>query len=393
MIVLDLAEESVATVVLDDDRGRLLARSGLVDASPSVQPGRWRVVTAGKVGVARVGDVEVRIRPKVPVARLLFLAGYGEHGKGWRRELVDIASDADLVPVVADVYAILLERALRRGPMQGYLARDETATVLRGRLREGDQLRRHHGRPLPLEIRHDEFTVDVPENRLLLGAARRVLRVPGVPVSSRGALSALARRLSDVTAPGRGEPRPVWRPSRLNAHLQPALRLADLIWQATSPDLGRGSAPVTAFLFDVWSLFERFVTTALAERLVERGGGRVPPRTRRFLDEGGRLGYFPDLLWTRDRQPAAVVDAKYKTGRPITDVYQVLAYCTSLGLDRGHLVYAEGETPARHVIKGSPIEIHTHVVTLDVPPAELLRRMDGIARAVVLDPSRAAEAC
>jgi hypothetical protein len=47
----------------------------------------------------------------------------------------------------------------------GYIVVEESSPVLRGRLRESEQLHRHHGLPLPLEIRHDEFTTDIPETR------------------------------------------------------------------------------------------------------------------------------------------------------------------------------------------------------------------------------------
>jgi len=60
---LELAEE-----------GRALAFSGVVSAVPSpYRPGIWLIGAAGKVGAARIGSVEVFIRPKVEIARLLFL--------------------------------------------------------------------------------------------------------------------------------------------------------------------------------------------------------------------------------------------------------------------------------------------------------------------------------
>jgi 5-methylcytosine-specific restriction enzyme subunit McrC len=65
---------------------------------------------------------------------------------------------------------------------------DEASPVLRGRLRETDRLGRHLGRPLPLEILHDEFTIDIVENQILASAATRNLRLPGVDDESRRAL-------------------------------------------------------------------------------------------------------------------------------------------------------------------------------------------------------------
>lgn len=52
----------------------------------------------------------------------------------------------------------------------------------------------------------------------------------------------------------------------------------------------------------------------------------------------------PDLISYRDGRPVAVVDAKYKDESPIpnADLYQLLAYTTGLGLQHGHLVYANG---------------------------------------------------
>lgn len=70
---------------LTADQGRLLAASGVVSAVPSpFRPGAWLVGAAGKVGTARVGDVVLRINPKVSISRLLFLVGYSLHGAAWQ---------------------------------------------------------------------------------------------------------------------------------------------------------------------------------------------------------------------------------------------------------------------------------------------------------------------
>jgi 5-methylcytosine-specific restriction enzyme subunit McrC len=80
--------------------------------------------------------------------------------------------------------------------------------VLRGRLRESAQLHQHHGLPLPLEIRHDEFTVDIPENQILRPACERMLSVPRVEIESQRMLRRLLRDFSDVTVISRGSPVP-----------------------------------------------------------------------------------------------------------------------------------------------------------------------------------------
>jgi hypothetical protein len=63
--------------MLTPEQGRSLAASGVVTATPSpYRPGAWQIGPAGKVGAARVGGIEIHIKPKVPIARLLFLVGY-----------------------------------------------------------------------------------------------------------------------------------------------------------------------------------------------------------------------------------------------------------------------------------------------------------------------------
>ena len=210
------------------EQGRALADSGVVTAVPSAyRPGIWLVGPAGKVGAARIGDIEIRIRPKVEIGRLLFLLGYAQHAAAWQPDTVPVAEASDLVPVVAQALWRQTERAIHQGLLPGYVLVEESSLVLRGRLRESEQLHRHHGLPLPLEIRHDEFTTDIAENRVLRTACERMLAVPRVDAESQRMLRRLLRDFSDVTPISRGDPAPEWQPSRLNARYHVALRLAD----------------------------------------------------------------------------------------------------------------------------------------------------------------------
>jgi len=95
----------------------------------------------------------------------------------------------------------------------------------------------------------------------------------------------------------------------------------------------------------------------------------------------------PDIVWKVRGSAVAVIDAKYKAekpaGYPNADLYQLLAYCTVLGLRSGHLVYAKGnEKPVRHVVRRSGIEIFCHAVDLDQPPDELLVQMSDLAERI-----------
>src|SRR3954471_19498033 len=82
---------------------RALIADGVVEAQPDLSdPDLWRVRAGGKVGVGRVGDVEVWVRPKVPIDRLFFLLGYALNPVGWRDDTAGLAARDDLVPALAE---------------------------------------------------------------------------------------------------------------------------------------------------------------------------------------------------------------------------------------------------------------------------------------------------
>ncbi|MGC5015121.1 McrC family protein [Streptosporangium sp. DT93] len=381
---IEVAETGQALVRLAHEQGRQLADSGVVEARPSpYETDLWEITPRGKVGVALVGDVEVWVTPKLAIDRLLFLVGYATDPKGWRDETVHLDVREGLIPAVTQALWRQTGHALRQGLLQGYRTVEESTYVLRGRLREGDQLRRHHGRVIPMEIRHDDFTVDIPENQILLAAVTQLLTLPRVDGESRRRLAALRARLSEVSSLVRGTALPAWHPSRLNTRYHTALRLAEIVWQATSPEHSPGGVIANGFLFNLPKIFEDFVTVAVSEALHGQYGGAAYSQYQCYLDEALTVRMRPDLVWEVNSRPVAVADAKYKqekpAGYPDADLYQLLAYCTALRLPRGHLIYAKGSAQAAlHVVRHAGIEIVCHALDLSEPPEVVLSQVSRI---------------
>ncbi|MEO8330407.1 MAG: restriction endonuclease [Candidatus Nanopelagicales bacterium] len=360
-----------------------LLATGLVDVRPTIRNECRTLVPGGKVGAVRVGDLEVHVSPKVEINRVLFLLEYAPDRPSWHLPTVNVAKESDLLSAVATVFAHAANRATRSGLLQGYREREESLTVFRGRLREGDQLRLQHGRPLPVEVRYDDFTVDITENQLLLSAVSTLLRLPMLPTTIRRSLTDLRHRFVDVTGLVRGIRVPQWKASRLNVRYHPALHLADLILAGSSFEHRAGELSVSGLVLDMPKVFEDFLTKALTDALREAGGQvvRQPPT---WLDEEEAIRTYPDIVWLRDDRPRAVVDAKYKAEKndsfPNADLYQALAYATVLDLPEAHLVYAQGhEAPREHTVRHSGIRITTHVLDLSLPPRALLEQVDRLA--------------
>lgn len=130
-------------------------------------------------------------------------------------------------------------------------------------------------------------------------------------------------------------------------------------------------------------------------RALEPYGGRLDSQYPSHLDITRQVKIIPDLVWQKAAQPTAAVDAKYKRikreGEPNADLYQMLAYCTALGLPQGHLVYASGEAPATHIVRGVGVRLSTWVLDLAQATDHILRQVSDIAHALATSPLLATE--
>lgn len=377
-------------VELSEHEAEALASTDLVRVLVDVQPGRWRLVTDSRVGVAwSENEWELRVRPKLAIPRLMFLLGYAADPNGWRDAVAPFAADEDLFGAVASGFAFHAQRALSPAPIHGYVTVEEQAMALRGRLRFADQLSRWPGLPIPLELTYDDYTADIAENRLLRGAAELLLRLPRIPERARRRLLSVRASLEEVlpTPPGPQVNAPPI--TRLNARYAPALALAELILRRTSITTHGGQIRSVSFVFDMNKVFEDFLSAALRVSL-ERRGGEVRLQDRRErLDVRGRIMLIPDISWWRGSRCVAVVDAKYKrladSRFPNADAYQMLGYCTALSLQRGYLVYAKdtGELAQRHLVRNTNIELAVRNIDVEQEPGSLLASVEQLASEIV----------
>lgn len=380
---LELKEGDAAQYFeLSDAEAEALTSADLAVVSRTPGTTEWSVTPGRKVGVVQAGEIQISVEPKVSVERLIFLLGYASSPSYWRDHSVQLDEDVELPEALAQAFTRLASRALKQGLLQGYTTVEDSLPVLRGRIRVTDQISRRYGSGLPLEVTYDDFTFDVAENQILLAAVRRLLRMPRLTARVRHGLQRLRLQLSGVTGLRRGESLPRWQPSRLNTRYQPALRLAERILAGESFEQRIGDLHVSGFVVEMWKIYEDFVCVALREAMASRGTASL--QHRMHLDRAERFDLRPDFLWTAHDGDQVVVDAKYKAekpaGFPQADLYQLLAYCTVLGVTNGHLVYAKGEEPAlAHKIRGAAVTIHCHTLDLDQPPANLLEQVAELA--------------
>lgn len=390
---IELAENdrTGAAVTMSSDEAAALEATGLVEVRPTGHT-TWQILpVTNLIGAVRTGSWDVVVHPKAKFSSLLFMLGFARD-PGLLPQEFDGAVEAELWPLVGETLARLATAAMLRGALQGYVTTDEALTVVRGRIRVGDQMARRPGMLLPLEVRYDDYAVDITENQILRTALRRLALVPRMPEGLRRRLAHLAARLDGAQVLLSGAPIPSWQPSRLNARYQPALRLAEIVLATTGLGTSRAGQPVASFVVNMATVFEDFLSVALTEAFAKISPGYTEAQHRSHLDEADVVSIRPDVVHVVHRKPRAVLDAKYKlaeghTGFPVADLYQMHAYCTVLGLRQGYLIYAaagsDRTSPGAHRVRNTAITVTTWPVVVSGSPASLLSQVDAIARAAL----------
>lgn len=337
-----LSEYESIYLDLSRSQAEALQRTGFVDVSPAMG-NRWRVTASSYVGSLVVDGVELLIRPKINPENLFLLLEPGLPPHSWRKEAFDYDLTSDLLPSVIAFFARAVETTLGRGVLRSYQARTDPLVALRGRPDVVGQFKRA-GVLTPVACAYDEFSEDVPENRVLRTAIRLALRFARVDPSERQRLMrhlVVLEGVEDVAV--RAEDVDSIQFTRLNQHYAPAIGLARMVLANLTLTDVRGATSASSFMVDMNDLFQRFVTERLRREL--RGRLDVIDEPTVHLGEGRQVSMQPDLVF---RQPGGggsryVGDVKYKVTADARgqsgDYYQLLAYTTALDLPEGVLIY------------------------------------------------------
>lgn len=352
---------------------------------PDRTPGLFRLVAGAYVGTVLLKQRTVFIRPKVESDSLLAMIEDAWDLELRPRGLARYAFGDDLLELLADRFAAEAHRIISAGMHRRYVAEEDNLPVLRGRLNLGRHLATNLAQPGRLWCAFDEFTADLIENRTLKYVSHWLALV----MRHRPALSnrlyrnyAQAEGVTYTPVTSTDVRQVVYTP--LNERYRPALRLAAVILDHLAAHFHPGHQPLAAFTIDMNALFQRFLTVRL-ERELRRYGLTLRAEPETPLDRDREIRMQPDIVVYRERRPVLVIDAKYKrTGDEGArwhpgDVYQMLAYCRALGLQRGVLVYAAGSERRLVVEAGGRTEVEEWVLEMEGGRRELERSVAALA--------------
>lgn len=249
-------------------------------------------------------------------------------------------------------FLIALEHLVKRGMKFDYLRVEEEQRHLRGQLNVVRQLRQTPDRGHFFHIRHDEYSPDFPENRLIKSAVTRVARSTQDPTNWRLAHELLQTLTEVPTSRDFVQDFRGWRDGRLMAHYAPIFPWCQLVLGQHLPLAVKGDWHGMSMLFPMEKLFERFVEATLRRELPKSVQVISQPRESHLCEHDGK-GFFqlrPDLL-LEYAGTRVILDAKWKRldeasrnkkyGIAQSDFYQLFAY--------GHK-YFEAEQPHKELV-------------------------------------------
>jgi len=355
---------------------RLNRTAGTELLRPVVYGGKKELRAAQHVGVFRLGNRTIQVLPKIYQAdgmtdrqqqarqatrnllHMLQIAGdvpIREQGLAsllWR--------DMDWFEILTRMFAVHLQEEWRRGASRGYVLVEDDLPALKGKWRIADQIRRP-GRDHLLAVAYDEFTADIPLNRVFRFVVERLWGATR-DGNNRQLLGELRQWLDEVTllpALNAGDAS-LTLLTRLNRRLEPLLNLARLFLNGGAMQMTAGDLSSFAFVFDMNRVFEGFVVNFLRRHRLEilppdRWDCDLLPQARgasRFLARSEGKSVFrlkPDLAFRNGQAFPLLIDAKYKrlepggSGQDVAqaDFNQMFAYAHRYDCPRVLILYPQ----------------------------------------------------
>ena len=148
-----------------------------------LQDGRNRLRAQQTVGIIAAPGITLEILPKIDDLdapgvrrRLIHMIAVCEGFDLSAEEQAELETqDRDLLEILVALFARRLTSALRSGVLRGYRQEEDDRRALRGRLVVERQFTRFAGHSDLLACRFDEFSPDIPLNRIFAAAARMLV--------------------------------------------------------------------------------------------------------------------------------------------------------------------------------------------------------------------------
>lgn len=330
---------------------------------------KWDIKAKQYVGIIELENLRIVIEPKTAVQNLFFMLTYAYDLPEFRTEKTKLSHANDLFEYIADMFINLVEQLARQGIYRSYQDFEENQPYLRGRLLLHQHLTINAVSVDQLYQRINEFTADIPENRIL----KYTLWLLSHLDFQKSNLRQRARRAETAFGEARFETIQPWHCdeiiyTRLNQAYKSPIHLAKLLIQHLSLEGQIGKTPFVSYLLDMNRIFELFIANYLREYFEQNHSDfEVEIQPQIWLDNENKDEGLPDIILKYAGHRHMVLDTKHKLedGHPSThDRNQMYIYCDTLGITLGCLIYSR-KPSSRWKRTYQDVELYASGLSLD----------------------------
>lgn len=314
----------------------------------------------------------VESHSKVPVRNLFYMLAVAfelnfKNIDFWD-ELAGYERYEGILEFLATYFVDLVTAKSSRGLYHAYVEREDNLRVLRGRINFTEDVRHNFALRDQVYCQYTEFSSDIPENQIIRQT---------VYLLSRWEFNHQLKQQLNHLDVALAQVRPTNHPAtiidtfsyhRQSTDYQILHQFCRLFLEASSLREAAGALQFPSFLLDVNKLFEKFVTQLLISNAPR--GVTVTPQFHQPFDDAATTNVVPDITLSINNRPTVVADCKYKAvgadEHKSPDLYQLLAYCTSMQVEQGVLIYPRWER-SRNLslqVKNTSIRIEHRTIDL-----------------------------
>jgi len=234
-----------------------------------------------------------------------------------------------------------MDQLVRKGMKRAYREKEENLNCARGKIHFPGQITHNIVHREKFYVHYDEFSLDIPQNRILKSTFRYLLQ--------RSRLYQNKIRLKQYLLMWDSIPfsenieydlQHINSLSRLYTHYERPLQWARVFLKGESFTNFRGKSINTALLFPMERIFEDYVAAMFRRYFPDQDMAiRIQHRKKYLVDQHKdkpKFQLIPDILIDRDSKPIAILDTKWKAidqnapednyGISQADMYQLFAY-------------------------------------------------------------------
>jgi 5-methylcytosine-specific restriction enzyme subunit McrC len=304
-----------------------------------------------------------------------------------------------------DLCAAILERAvshqLKRGLGRGYVPREDAIATVRGRIHVGESAKTLSTITGRLVCDYDEFSEDVPMNRVVKAAMRALLGSPDVPAHRKGELRRLLPYFSGVREVNLRRADWRFRYDRNSKSYEMLMFVCKLVADRAVQRDAAGRRGLAEFGDDqeISRLYEKFILAYYKREHPELRSSAAQVPWALDDGEGGMLPVMQTDVTLQQGDRILIIDAKYYqsslqqrySARTVHsgNLYQIFAYVKNEQAAlpsgappvSGMLLYAKTDEEVFphncYLMSGNPVEVRTLDLSGDF--SSIKRQLDGIA--------------